>query len=553
MVTKGTLGPLKRKAQKEGWWKWVRGENDERAVHAGYKIDSKLADNVVNFAKTFVRQSAGLWAGEPLVVLSWQYNDILIPAFGWVDEHGARLKRLIYIEIPKKNGKSTFGAMLGIYLLVADGEPGAEIYTAATKLEQARIIHDEACKMVKKSPELLKRLKIHGSTKCIAFERAESKYMAIPCDAEGIEGKNAHGMLMDELHVWKNRAYLAALKYAGAVRKQPIGFIFTTAGIDDPNSVGREEHDRAAAWIAGDLIDKRYHAVIYAAKKTDDPYKRATHKKANPSWEAIIDPEEIMDCAQEAKQRPSALYPFLRYRLNIWTAELSPWLDMVKWDASADPEFDESRLAGRECCGGLDLSTKLDLTGMLWVFPPTDDDPYTRVLPRFWCPRETATVRAKNDGVKYIHWADAGHITLTPGNVTDFAGIRQQIEADRARFQVRPLGIGADPWMLEMLRQELDPQGEYIVEFPQNYKAMTHPIDEVESLLADDKLRHDGNPVLRWCVNNVRLREDTNGNKMIDKSKSTEKVDGAIGLVMGVGQAMVVTPKPEGPTVTVIG
>lgn len=536
MPSKNKLGPLLRKAKRDGWAKWVRGENDEQAVLAGYVIDAKRADRVVDFFRKFLRHSAGKWVGQAFEVLPWQYDDVLIPAFGWVDSEGVRLKRWIYVEIPKKNGKSTLAAGLGLYLLVADGEAGALVCTAATKLDQALIIHGEAVRMVKKSIPLLKALRIHGTTKTISCAETDSAYRAMPGDAGGSEGWDISGLLLDELHVWKNREFYDAMEYSGIVRRQPLGFIFTTAGDDEPGTVYREEHDKATAWLAGDLIDLRYHAAIYGAKPEDDPYAAATHKAANPSYGTLIDPDEIMQAGLRTKDSPSKRPNFLRRRLNIITSATSPWLDMARWDACADPDFDEERLRGRECFGGYDGAEKLDLTAVVWVFPPTDDDPYTRVLPRFFCPRETATVRAKNDGWKYLTWAEQGHLVLFDSPVIEYATLIDYIAEDRARFSVKKQGIGADPWKLEKIRQDLDPEGEYFVEFGQTAKDMTEPIETVETLLAAGNLRHNGNPVLRWCVANVVLRADMMGNMRPDRSKAKGKIDGAMGMIMGVGR-----------------
>lgn len=553
-TSKNKLAPLLRKAKREGWARYVLCENDERAVLAGHFIDFRGPKRVRGFFREFLRHSKGEWAGKAFELIPWQYHTIVVPAFGWINgDTGYRLKNEIYCEIAKKNGKSTLGAGLGLYLLVADGEPGAEIYTVATKQAQAMIIHEEAVKMVKRSAHLLRWLHVHKSTKLIEYEAQGSKYQALPADAAGVEGVNPHSILADEMHVWKNRDFLDALRYATVARRQPLNFTFTTAGVHDPMSVGWGEHVAAEKWLKGDILDMQYHAVIFGNPEEADPFKTSNLKRANPSWAVTIDPAEIKRAAKAAKKNPTKRPAFIRYRANIWMGAGSPWLDMGKWDACADP-IDEKELHGRECYGGIDIATKLDLTALVWIFPATKADPHIRVLPRFWVPKETATVRSKRDKLKYLEWAREGHIRLFQSEVTDFRAIMEQFKLDRKSFRIIKEGIGCDPYQAEHFRQELDPQGEYIVEYGQGYRDMTTPTKHVEELLATDVLRHNGNPVMRWCVSNVVIIDDTMGNVRPDRKRSADKIDGAMGMIMGLGRKLItdVTPPKKKVTITVV-
>lgn len=545
MVASNTLNSKLRKAKKEGWFDWIRNEHDERAVMNGCYFDIDAAQHVRDFFSEFLRHSKDRrWAGNPFILLDWQWEWVIAPAFGWMRPDGYRRIRKIYCEINKKNGKSTLAAGVGLYLLLADGEPGARVFSTATKKEQAALVHDEAVNMVKASPELRSRLRLNRTTKTISHEKADGKYAALAVDGAGIEGENISGLIVDEMHVWTDRSFWEGLFYGDIARTQPLTFIVTTAGVWDPTSLGWQEHDYAMQWLEDRIEDQEYWAYNPCATKEDiegdgilDP---AVHRKANPSYDVTIDPDEIMKAAKRAKAQPSLLNNFIRRRLGFWVQAFSSWLDMAKWGVCSKP-VDEELMRGRPCFAGLDLASKIDLTAWVLVFPPTDDDPLWRILPRFWVPAEMATTRSQNDKVKYLEWGRDGFLTLTPGNETDYSAVRAQIAADRAKFEFAEGSIGADPWNLTDIRQQVDPEALYIIELRQVHENLSEPTKKIEALVLSEAIAHGGHPVLRWCMGNVKLLEDTNGNMRPSKKHSTEKIDGAVAFVMAMNRALAVT------------
>ncbi len=541
MANKGKLGPLKRKAKSEGWSEWIRTAHDERAVLNGCRFDLPSAEKVRRFFG-LLRHSKGRWAGKPFELMDDQWADIIGPTFGWLRADGTRRIRKTYVEVAKKNYKSTLGSGIGLYGLVGDGEAGAEIYSAATKQEQASIVHAEAINMVRASPLLMKRLRLNESTKVISFPETMSKYAALAADGPGAEGLNIHFLITDELHAWVKRAFLDSLRYGFAARLQPLWFIITTAGVFDVTSIGWQEHDYAERWLADKVIDEEYHAYIRAADKDDDILDPETHKKANPGYGITIDPREIAKAAHDARERPSELFAFLRYRLNLWTQAFSAWLPPEKW-AACSGAVDEDALAGRRCFGGLDLASKTDLTAWVVIFPPTEDDELWRILVRCWIPREGAVLRAKADNVKYLVWAEQGFLTITEGAETDYKAVCRQIEADRAKFDFDKLSIGADPWNLSDIRHDLDPDSQYIVEVPQHFQYMSPPTKKMEALVLGETLAHGGHPVFQWCMSNIVLLTDTNGNVRPSKKHSKEKIDLGVAALIALSQAMVAKPK----------
>lgn len=547
----GKLGPLMRKAKREGWDGWVRSPADERAVRNGCVFDLAAAEHVRDFFRMFLRHSKGKWAGLPFELQDWQFDDVVAPIFGWMRADGTRRIRDADCWVSKKNGKSTMAAGVGNYLLIGDGESGAEVYSAATKRDQAAIVHKEAISMVKKSPELRCRLRINESTGRITYDATGSFYGVLASEAGGAEGLNIHGLIADELHVWKGRAFWDSLRHGGVARRQPLRFTISTVGILDRSSLGWDQYGYAMRWLEDRVENDEFYAYIRAADEKDDPYDPATHAKANPSYGVIIDPQEMVKAAQVARDRPTEKAAFLRYRLNLWVEAMDAFFDMAKWDA-CDGAVNEDELLGRECFGGLDLASKKDLAAWVLLFTPTDEDPVYRVLARCWCPRGGAEQRSEADGVPYVEWERQGWLTLTDGDRIDYRVIRDQIVADVNRFGITD--VGADPWNLEYLRQEvLDDIGAVtFYEFSQQLRTISGPTKELEKIVAEKRLAHGGHPVLRWCAANSQADEDKLENVRISKRKSSDKVDLIIALVMALGRSMTAEPEEEEVTITEI-
>lgn len=542
-VAVGTIGPKVRKAKSEGWAEWIRNEHDERAVRNGCTFDIERAEYVRQFFRQYLRHSKGRWAGQPFELSSWEWEDVTAPVFGWVRPDGTRRIRMAYVEVPKKTGKSTYGSGVGMYMEVGDNEPGAEVYSAATKQEQASIIHGEAINMVSASPELLQHVRLNRSTKVITYPRQRAKYAALAADGAGSEGLNIHALIIDEMHVWTDRAFWDSLRYGGIARLQPLTLILTTAGVYDKTSLGWQQHEYARKWLNGDVEDQEYLGYIRCAgdglNTGVDILDPEVHKEANPSYGEIVDPAEILKEAKRAKDVPSELFTFLRYRLNIWTASVTSYILPEKWDACSEP-VDEDALAGRTCFGGLDLSTRKDLTAFVLIFPPEGEGEKWKILPRLWLPIERGRARTVKEGMRFLLWAEQGFLTLTDGNETHYAIVKEQVQADIEKFNIK--SIGADMWQAADIIQQLDAGNERIVGMNQNMQDMSPPTKQLETLALDGNLAHGGHPVLRWCVQNVKVFDDTNANIRPHKKHSTDKIDGAVALIMALGRAMVDQP-----------
>lgn len=522
---------------------WVRTKADELAVDEGCTFDLKAAERVREFFRRFLCHSKGEWAGKPFELFDWQFNDIIAPIFGWKRADGTRRFRKAYVELPKKNGKSSLASGIGLYLLVADNEQGAEVYSAASDRDQASIVHGEAVRMVRASSALSAHLSINQTTKTISFEKTNSWYKALASEAAGREGLNAHGIIVDELHVWHGRALWDALRFAGRSRRQPLLFVITTAG-DDPLSVCREQHDYSKGVLRGEILDTRFFACIHAAKQIsegdeedEDWTDPETWKAANPAWGVTIKAEDFAaDCA-EAQKTPAGAASFKRYSLNIWQQSANPWLNVSDWNACKQ-DFTEEDLAGQVCFGGLDLSSTWDLAAFVLCFPISEDD--YRFLPYFWLPSDT--VKSPDSPEQYRVWAEQRFLEVTPGNVIDYTFVKRRIVELSEKFDLQEYAF--DPWNAEATTQELEEQhGIKRVAFAQTIQNFAAPSRELERLILSGGAHHNGHPILQWNVGNVTVKSDVNNNMRPVKTDrwSKKKIDGVVGAIMALSRAMLST------------
>ena len=511
--------------------RWIKTAADEQAVRDGCYFDDSAADHVCIFFEKFLCLSKGQWAGKPFQLMDWQRNGILKPLFGWRRKDGTRRFRTGYVEIPKKNGKSGLASGLSLYLLLADGEPGAEVYSVAADRAQASIVFNESAQMTKSSPHLSKRLEVIDSRKTIASPLNTGTFRALAADSDSNEGLNVHGLIFDELHAQKSPRLWDALRYGGAARRQPLMIAITTAGVDR-NSIAWEQHEYAANILNGTNLDTSFFAYIRAADPADDWTKPETWRKANPSLGITIKEEDFAAECLEAQKVPRKQNSFLRYRLNIWTEQADRWLLLTDWDKGAVRPTDEA-LRGQPCWGGLDLSIRGDLSALVLAF--RHGDGYA-LLSRFWLPKDGIREKSNRDHVDYEAWARQGYITLTDGNVIDYRIIRAEIEALAKRYEIQELAY--DPYRATEIVSNLVEQGLPMVEFRQGFLSMNGPCVEFERLVQAGLIRHNAHPILRWNVANSVVDEDPSGNIKPNKARATGRIDGVVASVMAIGRAM---------------
>jgi len=496
----------------------------------GLRFDEEAAIKVLKFF-SILKHSKGEWAGQPLRLEPWQ-QFLIWALFGWKREDGTRRFRTAYIEVARKNGKSTLGAGIGLYLFAADGEPGAEVYSAATKRDQARITHSEAMRMVRASPMLSKRVKPFKDN--LNVPNTASKYEPLGADADTMDGLNVHGAIIDEVHAHKTRETWDVLDTATGARRQPLLFGITTAGFDR-QSLCWQLNEYSKKVLDGIIEDDSFFGLVYTLDEKDDWQDETTWIKANPNLGVSKKLDDLRRKAARAKEMPAALNSFLRLELNIWTQSETKWMAMEHW-RQCGQRVSEEALQGRKCFAGLDLSSTIDLTALVLVFAPVKTgDPYV-VVPRFWIPEENLKQRVHDDRVPYDAWLRAGYLMATPGNVIDYDFIFFQIAADMKRFQIAECAF--DRWGAARVVNVLQNMGLTCVEFGQGFASMSPPMKELERLTLSHQIAHGNNPVLMWMADNVVAAEDPAGNIKPDKSKSREKIDGIVALIMGLDRAM---------------
>lgn len=526
--------------------RWVRlacerHRRDLLTAHErGLYFDPDAAQYMLDFAR-FCRHSKGEWAGRVVVLEPWQQAKLWM-LFGWQRNDGTRRFRTCYDEEARKNGKSTTAAIVGLYMLDADGEPGAEVYAAATKRAQAKQIFDEAWRMAKSSPALKKRLVCHRDN--IHIRDTAAKFEPLGRDADTMDGLNVYCALVDEIHAHRTDDVWGVLETGTGSRRQPLMFGITTAGFSQ-SSYCYQLRDYATKVLDGVIEDDAFFAIIYTLDDEDlaDPdgwLNEALWVKANPNLDVSVKMDDLRALAVKAQAMPTAKGHFLTKRLNIWTNAGVQWIPAEVWSACST-EVDEKELIGRTCYGGLDLSSTLDLTAFVLVFPPTDDDPLFRVLPRFWVPETAMRERSKAQRVPYPAWVEQGYIEMIPGDVVDYEYVYRRIDADRERFDVKEIAF--DRWGASQVYVRMATAGQTMVQIGQGYASMSAPMKTLETLLRSRQIAVGTNPVLRWNAHNLVAASDEHANIKPDKKRSTEKIDGMVALMMGLARATLHDPE----------
>ncbi len=496
------------------------------------------SNHVIKFIETYCTHTKGEWAGKDWKWIDWQKKDVITPFFGTLNKDGYRQYRTCYVEIPKKSGKSELAAAIALYMLIADGEIGGEVYSAAADRFQAGIVFRIAAQMVRNNPALSNRLKIIDSQKRIVDYKTNGFYQVLSSEAFTKHGLNPSAVIFDEVHAQPNRELWDVLvEGTDTARKQQIIFALTTAGLYDTESIGWEIHNYAMQVKNGAIEDSTLLPVIYAADKDADWESEKIWKQVNPSLDAIFDIEKIRIHYNQVKKNPARQGNFRRFRLNQWINQISQWLDIREWNECAFP-FDEKELEGRICYSGLDLSTINDLSALIHVFPPDNEGEKYKILCRFWMPQDNIIKRVKTDSVKYGQWADKGFIIPTPGNVIDYRWIRHAINEDTKKYQVKE--IAYDPAnAMQLVLQLQDEDGLIVFPIAQTWGKMTEPSKALEVMMLGRQLAHNGHPVLRWMAGNVMVHYGPSGNYKPDKRASKEKIDGIIALILALNRATV--------------
>lgn len=461
--------------------------------------------------------------GKPFVLPKWQH-DIIWDVYGTVTDKGVRQYRSAYLEIPKKNGKTTLIAGLSLYHLTCDG-PGGQIYCCAADRKQAELVYNAAVGMIEQNEDLQAILKVTDSRKEIKNTITGTVMKVLSAEAYTKHGINPTVVIFDELHAQPNRELYDTMTFgAGAARKEPLWWVITTAGNDpDKNSIGWEVHEQAQKIIDGELEDPSWYAKIYNAPDDADIFDESTWYKANPSLGITIDIDSVRREAIAARNSEASERLFRWLRLNQWVSvKQIGWLPLTLWDSTTG-EWSKAELVGKKCYPGLDLSSTIDLTGLALVFPPQEGLPDWRVLIEGWIPEDNMKERIHRDSVPYDRWVKQGFLHATPGNVVDYDFVEARIVTLSKQYKF--MNGGTDPWNSRMLTQRLQKEGVEFLEVNQNMANMSPAMKEIERLLRTGQFTHEENPLARWCFGNVATVVDGNENIKPMKNKSKDRID----------------------------
>jgi phage terminase large subunit-like protein len=524
-------------------------------------FDQSKADAACNFFEKLLKHSADEYYGKPFILAPWQ-EEAISQIFGNIDDDGNRSIEMVYLEVPKKTGKTELAAGLLLLVLVMDVMPGTQIYGAAAATRQAMNVYRAACKMVEQQPVLKKRLRVmRGTNRIVKRSDPDSFYAAIAADGDFGDGVNPSCVIADEVHRWKTRKQLEnwdVLSNGGITRKQTLTIAITTAGVKTDSPLAWRLHEKTQRIKAGIVSDPKFFGRIYGAEKTDDPSLPATWIKANPSLKengGFLDIEKVRE-KYVSHVAEGDLTSFLRYYLNIWDQKENRAIDMNKWDATAGPWVSEGlqakapedlvrplphslmgRFIERTAYAGVDLSMTTDLTSVAFVFP-RDDDEYD-VLPFFWMPDSDIKKRETRDGVPYRKWAEQGFLELSPGGVIDYRDVKARLEWAASMFDLKEVCF--DPWNSRQISVPMVEGGFTCVEIRQGYGSLSEPSKKLLELVASAKLQHGGHPVLRWnasCLSTVSDNRDNIIFAKPERAKSSSRIDGIAATVNALARAI---------------
>jgi phage terminase large subunit-like protein len=474
--------------------------------------------------------------GQPFVLQKWQH-DVLWDVYGTVNERGYRQYRFAYLEIPKKNAKTTTIAALSLKHLVLD-PPGGQIYCCAADREQASLTYNAAIQMIEQDDDLSSILKVTDSKKLITNKDTGTFLKVMSAEAFTKHGINPTVVIFDELHAQPNRELWDVMTFgSGSARKEPLYWVITTAG-DDPNrhSIGWEQHEYARKVFEGEIDDPYWYVKIYSAPEEADIFDERTWYMANPSLGVTIDIESVRQEAIGARNDPAKEKLFRWLRLNQWVSlKKIGWLPITLWDTTVK-NINIRDLLGKRCYPGLDLSATTDLTGLTLLFPPQEglDDWY--FFSEGWIPEEKMKERIQRDKVHYDRWVNDGYMHATPGDVIDYGFVEARILQYSKQYDFQPLGT--DPWNSRMLTQRLMNQDVEVLEVPQNMAMMSPAMKEIERLLRSGDMKHEENPAARWCFGNVNVAVDGNENIKPMKNKSIDRIDLTVSLINAMAIAV---------------
>ena len=512
-----------------------RQENDPEFP---YSFNEERLNHVCSFIES-LHHVKGKLARKHFILDPWQVF-VVGNIFGWEDHDGIRRFTDAYIEISKKNGKSTLAAAIGLYMTVADGEVGAEVYAAAANYDQAKIVWEDAKQMVLFNPELQAHFGVATTQYEIRVGDDNSKFKPLATDKDGSkDGKNVHCGILDEIHAHKDSDTYDIIADGVIARTEPLILGITTAGSSKIGVCWRERCKVVDILYGKDKLE-RYFGIIFTIDKNDDWRNPDVWPKANPSMGIAFDNGYLKDKYSKIKTAAEESR-FRQKSLNEWVQGADSWIASSEWELLADPNVTEEQFKGCIGFGGGDLASKLDLAGFVkWHPKLINGRVHWYLFTRQYINEHVVNQRRQTDGQKrpdeYLDWVESGHLIETPGNVTSFNQINEDIVDSHAQAPFYEFGF--DPFNASQFAEDLILHGIDAVEVRQQVNPLSIGMRWMEELIRDGRLHHDGNPVLQWCICNIEVKEDNNNNIFPRKPDKARKIDAGVAAIIGATRAM---------------
>lgn len=485
------------------------------------------ADNLCAFVE-LLPHIKGPLAGTPITLEPWQVF-ILSTIFGWVKRDGRRRFRRVYIEVPRGNAKSTLSSAVGLYMLTADGEGGAECYSLATTRDQARIVFGDAQQMARKSSGFRTRYGVTVGAHNIHVLNAAAKFEALSAEGSTLDGLNIHFGCIDELHAHKTRTVYDVVETGTGKRDNSLLWVITTAG-SDRAGICYEARSFVTRVLGGQVEDDSQFGIIYGLDDGDDWGTEEALLKANPNWGISVRPEVILSLQAKALQLPSATNNFRTKHCNDWVSVDTAWMDIRAWERCADSRLSPDDFEGQPCWIGIDLASKVDIASMALLF---ERDGQVVGFVRHFLPEDTVFAAANS---QYQGWMQAGRLLATPGNVTDFGLIEAELLDAAARFEIK--AVAFDPFQATQFSTRMLAEGLPMIEVRPTVLNFSEPMKQLEALVLQGKWAFDGDPVLTWMVSNVVCHRDAKDNIYPRKERPENKIDGVIAVLMALNRLL---------------
>lgn len=514
----------------------VRRQNRDLERYSGvksaYYFDEKEASLVCRFIE-LLPHTKGQLAGQKIRLEPWQVW-ILTTIFGWRRRaDGGRRFRRVYIEVPRGNGKSCLSSGVALYCLLADHEPGGEVYSFATTRDQAGIVFGDAKRMAQQTPSLCKHFGLEILAHSLYVESTNSTFQAKSAEGSTLDGLNTHLAIIDELHAHKTRAVYDVVETSLGKRVNSLMWVITTAGFDT-SGICYEVRTMVRNVLNRSVVDESQFGIIYGLDEGDDWKSLAALEKANPNWGVSVMPEVVTSLQKKAIAIPSAAGNFMTKHLDVWCSAASGWMNMPAWNKCAREELRREDFEGEPCYIGLDLGSKSDMTAKVLMFPREDRDgrTYFVTFADFYLPSRAIETSPNS---QYRGWVEQGLIRVTDGAMTDFNVVEEDIREDLSRYSVQ--SIAYDPWQATQLISSLEGSGAPLVECRMTVQQISEPMKTLEALVLDGRIQHDGNPCLTWMMGNVVAKVDAKDNIFPRKERYEQKIDGPVAMIIALSAA----------------